>query len=90
MKNSQGLANLWSAVYSPGFLLSFAVKDCYKENEILTEVSYLQGLMSAKLLWYEHWLQGTDSINPNSQCSSATSAVPVLFWKWQDVWRGYD
>lgn len=51
MKNSQGLANLWSAVYSPDFLLSFAVKDCYKENEMLTEVSYLQGLMSAKLLW---------------------------------------
>lgn len=32
MKNSQGLANLWSAVYSPGFLLSFAVKDCYTEK----------------------------------------------------------
>jgi len=51
LRKSQGLASLGSAVYTPGFLPSFSVEDCEEEEEMLAEVSYLQGLMSADLLW---------------------------------------
>lgn len=51
MRKLQGLGSFKCCPQSR-FLPSFAVKDCYKE--MLTEVSYLQGLMSANMLWYEH------------------------------------